>query len=97
MIGSLLKYFIFAVFVLVLGNWVQWDRRTLSDHVRIRMAQLSREPFFTQATREIGQSFGKLQEKVQLAPPSLPPSEEILQYEEKELKTLLEVYKKKKR
>ncbi len=34
---SLIKYSIFAIAVLFLGNWIRWDERTLSDHIRVFM------------------------------------------------------------
>ncbi len=34
---SLIKYTVFAIAVLFLGNWIQWEGRTLSDHIRVFM------------------------------------------------------------
>lgn len=34
---SLIKYSVFAIAVLFLGNWIRWDGRTLSDHIRVFM------------------------------------------------------------
>ncbi len=34
---SLIKYTVFAIAVLFLGNWIRWEGRTLSDHVQVFM------------------------------------------------------------
>ncbi len=34
---SFIKYTVFAVAVLFFGNWIRWDERTLSDHIRVFM------------------------------------------------------------
>jgi len=34
---SSIKYVVFAIAVLFLGNWVRWEGRTLSDHIRVFM------------------------------------------------------------
>ncbi len=35
---TLVKYGVFALIVLMLGQWLTWDGQTVSDHVRERMA-----------------------------------------------------------
>lgn len=40
--ASILKATIFAVIILILGNWVQWDGKTVSDQIRSRMAAPTR-------------------------------------------------------
>ena len=42
-IGYVLKLSLFAIAVLMLGNWVRWDGRTISDQVRLKMSSASRE------------------------------------------------------
>jgi len=38
LIGLLIRLAIFSAFVLILGNWVKWDGKTISDQVRIGMS-----------------------------------------------------------
>jgi len=42
LIGALLKAALFALVILVLGNVIRWDGRTISDHVRVRTAKFER-------------------------------------------------------
>ena len=41
-IAFLIKATLFAVLVLVIGNWARWDGRTLSDQVKHAIAQAER-------------------------------------------------------
>jgi hypothetical protein len=43
-IRGLLKFSVVAVFVLVLGNWIHWGGRTLSDEVKTQMSHAERVP-----------------------------------------------------
>ena len=42
LIGALIKAALFALAILVLGNLIRWDGRTISDHVRAQTAKLER-------------------------------------------------------
>lgn len=42
-IGFVLKLSLFAIAVLVLGNWIRWDGRTISDQVRLKMSSATRD------------------------------------------------------
>lgn len=37
-LGFLLKFTIFSLLILVLGNWLRWDGKTISDQVKLRMS-----------------------------------------------------------
>jgi hypothetical protein len=41
-VGSALKLVLFSIAILVIGNWVSWDGRTLSDHVRRQISRAER-------------------------------------------------------
>ncbi len=43
-IALMFKATFFTLLVLVLGNWVKWDGRTISDHVKSTMAAVSGTP-----------------------------------------------------
>ena len=38
LIGVFMKVAIFSIFILILGNTVQWDGMTISDQVRLKMS-----------------------------------------------------------
>ena len=42
---SLIKYTVFAIAVLFLGNWIEWEGRTLSDHIRVFMSYTGSSEF----------------------------------------------------
>lgn len=46
-----IKFGLFATLILVLGQWIRWDGRTLSDQVRVGMAHAERAPVI-QSARE---------------------------------------------
>lgn len=39
LIFFLIKLILLAVLILILGNWLKWDGKTLSDHIKIKMSQ----------------------------------------------------------
>ena len=41
-IAYVIKASLFTLLILVLGNWVRWDGRTISDHVKSTMAAVTR-------------------------------------------------------
>jgi hypothetical protein len=43
LIGTVIKTAIFAIIVLVLGNWLRWDGKTISDQVKIGMAHAEKQ------------------------------------------------------
>ena len=38
LIGFITKITIFSLFVLVLGNWIRWDGKTISDQIKVKMS-----------------------------------------------------------
>jgi hypothetical protein len=46
MLGFCVKLVIFSVLVLVLGNWLHWDGRTISDQVKVKMSHAERSDLF---------------------------------------------------
>ena len=36
--GSLLKFALFSIGVLILGNWIRWDGKTVSDQIQTRVS-----------------------------------------------------------
>jgi hypothetical protein len=42
LITGSIKFAIFAVIILVLGNWIHWSGSTLSDHIKTHMSQVER-------------------------------------------------------
>ncbi len=41
-IGWLVKLAVFSVVILVLGNWLRWDGKTVSDQIRTHLSQAER-------------------------------------------------------
>lgn len=37
-IGSCIKFLLFSLVILILGNWIKWEGKTISDQVKIKMA-----------------------------------------------------------
>ncbi|MCM2324399.1 MAG: hypothetical protein NDJ90_14165 [Oligoflexia bacterium] len=42
LLGLLIKASLFAIIVLVLGNWLHWGDRTISDEIKVRMSHAER-------------------------------------------------------
>lgn len=42
MIGFCIKFIFFSIFILVLGNCLHWNGRTLSDQIKVSMAHAER-------------------------------------------------------
>ena len=36
------KFTLLSLFILVLGNWVNWDGKTLSEHVKVTMVEVEK-------------------------------------------------------
>lgn len=45
-IGFCLKLTVFSFLVLILGNWLRWNGRTISDQVKLRMAHAERTDLY---------------------------------------------------
>jgi hypothetical protein len=41
-LGFCIKVVFFSVIVLILGNWLRWDGKTISDQVKLRMSHAER-------------------------------------------------------
>jgi hypothetical protein len=41
-LGFCVKVTLFSLLVLILGNWLRWDGKTISDQVRLRMSHAER-------------------------------------------------------
>ena len=46
LIGYLIKVAVFSVFILVLGNMVHWEGKTISDQVKLRMFHAERSDVY---------------------------------------------------
>jgi hypothetical protein len=44
--GLLVKISVFSLIVLVLGNWLRWDGKTISDQVRLKMSHAEESGVF---------------------------------------------------
>ena len=44
LVGFFFKLATFAALILVLGNWIEWDGKTISDQVRLKMSHAERSP-----------------------------------------------------
>ena len=42
LIGSLLKLCVLSVVILVIGNWVRWDGKTVSDQIKTHLSHAER-------------------------------------------------------
>lgn len=92
-IGMLIKFVCLAVFVLVLGNWIKWDGRTLSDQVKVRMSHAERSDLYGEVrdwTQKITYDARKGTGKN--VNPALPvvPTEEFAASERQKLKALIQ-------
>jgi hypothetical protein len=43
--GWLIKLTLFSIFVLILGNWIHWNGKTVSDQVKTQIAHAERSDF----------------------------------------------------
>lgn len=89
LIGLVLKLALFSFFVLVLGNWVRWDGKTISDQVKLRMSHAdeyeiigSVKTWADQLTQDAKQGFHKKIDRV-------AAQEEISPSERQKLKALI--------
>ena len=48
LLGLFIKLALFAVFVLVLGNWLQWRGKSISDQVKLGMSHAEHTQTFSQ-------------------------------------------------
>lgn len=47
--GFLFKTTLFILFILILGNWVKWDGKTLNGHIQSHIAKVEKSPNFRKA------------------------------------------------
>ena len=99
LIGFCIRTTIFTVTVLVLGNWIEWDGRTISEHVRIAtrsVTQAVQKPISTSlsapiraASREATQIKVEVQKKLSTRSPA--GKEDLLSDRERmKLRSLIE-------
>jgi len=49
LLGYCIKIALFTVIVLILGNWVRWDGKTISDQIKVRMSHAEKSGVFDEA------------------------------------------------
>src|SRR4051794_25961438 len=47
LIGFCIRFLLLSGLILVLGNWVEWDGKTISDQVKVGMSHAEEYPVFT--------------------------------------------------
>ncbi|MFL5813576.1 MAG: hypothetical protein ACJ763_08360 [Bdellovibrionia bacterium] len=52
--GWLVKITLFSIFILVLGNWIQWNGRSVSDQVKTQISHAERSDFANSIRRWTG-------------------------------------------
>jgi hypothetical protein len=89
-LGFCIKVILFSILVLVLGNWVQWNGRTLSDQVRLSMAH-TEDTNFIETVHGWAERITHDARKGHLKKPDYasPVSEEISSSERQKLKALI--------
>ena len=45
-IKSMIKILFFSIIVLVIGNWIHWNGRTVSDQIKVQMSNAERSDVF---------------------------------------------------
>ncbi|MBL7714781.1 MAG: hypothetical protein JNL01_04885 [Bdellovibrionales bacterium] len=88
LIGWMINTVFFALLVLVLGNWVRFDGKTVSDHVKAKMVWLDKKDVKSpgQVTEKVTQSVKKITDRVTFGNSS--PSKK----EREELKELIKKF-----
>jgi len=95
-IGYLIKLTVFSVLVLVLGNWLRWDGKSISDQIKTRMAHAEKENILNtvqdtvrgwaeKVTHDARKGYRKKLEQ----PTAIAPQEEISSSERQKLKALI--------
>jgi len=56
-LGFMLKIATFSALILVLGSWVRWEGRTISDQVKTHLSQAERSDIFTDLKNWAGALF----------------------------------------
>lgn len=92
-LGALIKFGIFALIILMLGNWLRWGGRTISDQIRLGMAHAEKSNWMesirkwtTEVTTDARKGFQK--GATRLTPP--PSNEEISTSERQKLRALIQ-------
>lgn len=83
-IGWVLKTTVFAVVILILGNWIRWDGKTVSDQVKSKMAFATRSSPSVEKTMKQMKS---LKDRISTGNPA--ESEQISQAEREKLRSLM--------
>jgi hypothetical protein len=92
LIGFCLKLAAFSVIILILGNWIRWDGRTISDQVKLRMSHAERtnwagtvRNWAERVTHDAREGMQKKKENTN----SSEPQEELTSSERQKLKALI--------
>jgi hypothetical protein len=95
-IGVFFRIIFFSTVVLVLGNWLHWGGRTVSDQVRIGMAHAERSDLFHKVQNWANHITQDARKGFQIAPfsgnskGSSPLSDEITSSERAKLRALIQ-------
>ncbi len=91
-IGFSLKIALLSTLVLILGNWVRWDGKTISDQVKLKMAHAERTHLLgtmrgwaEKLTQDARKGIQRKAEQITGA----PPQDEISSSERQKLKALI--------
>lgn len=87
LIGFLVKVTFFSVLVLILGNWLHWDGRTISDQVKIHLSHAERSPVLGEVRHWTNGLINQASQSA-LKDPG-PKSGEILSSERQKLRVLI--------
>ena len=96
------KFLLLSIFILVLGNWVRWDGRTISDQVKVGMSHAEESQIYNDirswATRVTNDARKGVQNKVNSnlklkteadSSNDVPEKEDISSTERQKLKALI--------
>ncbi|MEK6578827.1 MAG: hypothetical protein AABZ55_06340 [Bdellovibrionota bacterium] len=94
LLGWLIRAAVFALVVLVLGNWFQYKGKTLSDQVRTGMAQAERTSVYKEAktwANQVKSKTGFNHKVTKIAPKANPEisDEDLPASERQKLKALI--------
>lgn len=94
-LGLCIKLVIFSILVLILGNWLHWDGKTISDQVKLKMAHAERvgivdtmRDWAEKVTHDAKKGFQKKTGRSSSTTPS-EAQEEITSSERQKLKALI--------
>lgn len=89
MLGFCLKFAIFSLAVLILGNWLRWDGKTLSDQIKWRMSHAEESAIFGSVKNWTKQLTTDAKKGLQKKIDHISIEEEIPSSEKQKLKALI--------